>query len=289
VTTFPFDPEENDMTHDTGADLRPLLAAAVADAPPDTDLLSGVRRTRRRRALVPLASVTAAGALCGVAVLTVGGTPSAQATVTAAAERSAGTSFRVHLTSERGVGDGVFDPAHRLGRLTYPGGEHRYVGDTVYTRTTGPKAVPLPQGKHWVAEPRLDAADVAQMGPALEVIKLGPQDPAYVLGRLRSATHVRDAGTASGPGWTGHRYAFTLRGGGTVKGPVLTESGTVAVDSRGLVRVLDLAVRAGDGPGRPVHSVVEFGDYGVRVDVAAPPAREVIADKASRPDAAPRR
>jgi hypothetical protein len=153
----------------------------------------------------------------------------------------------------------------------------------MYMRNTGPKAMPLPRGKVWLSAPGPNDADLAQMGTAIEVLKLGPQNPQYVLGRLRSATNVREAGAASGPGWTGHRYSFTIADTKNVKRPGLSLSGTVSVDSEGLVRVLDLNVRTG-GPGRPQHSVVEFGDYGVRVDVTAPPAGQTISvDKVEQP------
>jgi hypothetical protein len=110
------------------------------------------------------------------------------------------------------------------------------------------------------------------------VIKLGPQDPQFVLQRLRSATRVRETGSASGNGWTGHRYSFTINDRSDAKGPALSASGTVAVDSQGLVRVLSLhAVESGQKGGGGSDSVIEFGDYGVRVDVTPPPAAEVIA------------
>lgn len=270
----------------TDHDLRPLLATAVADEPGTTDLLSGVRRAqRRRRVLVPTASVATAGALAiaAVASLGVGGAPSAQATVTAAAAHTAGQSFRVRIVSGQGTYNGAFDPARRTGRLTFPGGgEDLYVGDTVYMRNTGPKASPLPPGKHWISALRMSNAQMAKIGAAIEVVKLGAQDPQFVLQQLRSATHVRDAGSTSGSGWTGHRYSFTVTNAPDAKGSAMTASGTVAVDSQGLVRALDITA---EGQGRGVHSVMEFSDYGLKVDVMSPPADQVAWSKSDRPPA----
>lgn len=283
MTASSFD-EEDDMTltEDPGQDLRPLLAAAVADGPGPTDLLAGVRRAqRRRRVLVPATAATAVAA-AAVAFVSVGGAPSAQATVSAAAAHTGGQSFRVHITEQDRTYDGAFDPARRTGQLASQVGEDRYIGDTVYTRNPGHEKVALPPGKSWIAAPRMSADDLGKIGTAIEVIKLGPQDPQFVLQRLRSATRVRETGSASGNGWTGHRYSFTINDRRDAKGGVLTASGTVTVDSQGLVRVLAFNVAKPDSkkvtdPRSAIDSVIEFRDYGVRVDVTAPPAAQVIA------------
>jgi hypothetical protein len=278
VTASSFD-EEDDMTltDDPGQDLRPLLAAAVADGPGPTDLLSGVRRAqRRRRVLVPaVAGGVAAAAVA--AFVSVGGAPSAQATVTAAAAHTGGQSFRVHITERDRTYDGAFDPAHRTGRLASQAGEDRYLGDTVYTRNAWHGKVALPAGKSWISAPRMSAGDLGRIGTAIEVIKLGSQDPQFVLQRLRSATRVRETGAASGNGWTGHRYSFSISDRRDAKGGVLTASGTVTVDSHGLVRVLSLQTGEGGQKDGRTNAVIEFGDYGVRVDVTPPPAAQVVA------------
>jgi hypothetical protein len=273
------------LTHDSGDGLRPLLAEAVSDRPAGTDLLAGVRRARRRRrVLVQAGSLATAGAL-GAAALVVwplGGTPSAQARLVAAVEHTSGQGFHVHIVSgpTGAVYDGAFDPGRQTGRLVFPGGgQDLYVGDTVYTENTGPKAETLPAGKHWISSPRTTMAEWARMGTAIEVLKLGPQEPQLVLRQLRSATNVRETGPASGPQWTGHRYSFTVAGEADAKRQGLTVTGTVAVDSHDLVRVLDLTVRPqspANSKGAATHSVIEFSGYGAPVDVAAPPADQVI-------------
>jgi hypothetical protein len=269
------------LAHDPGDDLRPLLAAAASGGPAHTDLLAGVRRTqRRRRVLVPVGSVATAGALglAAFAVFSVAGPDSAQAKVAAAAEHTSGQSFRVHIVNG-GSYDGAFDPVHQTGRLAFPGGgQNLYVGGTVYVTNVGPKAAPLPAGKHWISSPRLTKADWTKLGTAIEVIKLGPQDPQLVLQQLRSATHVREVGAASGAGWSGRRYSFPVANEADAKTGELSATGSVAVDSHGLARVLDLTVRSEGGKGgqQVTHSVIEFSDYGTPVEVSAPPADQVI-------------
>jgi hypothetical protein len=283
VTASSHDEEyEMTFTHDAGEDLRPLLAAAVSDGPAAPDLLSGVRRARRRRrVLVPATSLAAAGALsvAALAVLSVEGAPSAQAQVTAAATHSSGQSFHVHITdgtSQMIPYDGEFDPASRTGRLaTGAGIEIRYVGDTRYLRPAEMERPRLPKGKAWISEPRPDHGGLLPIG-VVQVLDFGPQDSQSLLARLRSATSVRETGRASGTGWTGHRYAYSVPG----ERNVVSISGTVDVDSRGMVRVLSLSTRIsgvakkfGDATSR---TVMEFSDYGTRVQVAAPPADQVI-------------
>lgn len=269
-------------------DLKPLLTAAASDGPPSTDLLAGVRRARRRRqVLVPVASLASAGALAAgaFAVMTVGNPPSAQAQVAAAVDNTAGRSFHVHILSgsSGAVYDGAFDPARRLGKLSFPDGHtDLYVGETVYSQRNSPA---LPPGKQWISYPRLTAADWNRVGPAYELLKLGPQDPQVVLQELKSARGFRNTGPASGPGWTGQRYSFTVSSGPEYVANVpITVSGSVSVDSNGLVRVLDLNVApAARSSAESTHSVVDFSDFGAAVSVTAPPADQVVAADKSRP------
>jgi hypothetical protein len=273
------------VTHDPGDDLRPLLATAVSDGPASTDLLAGVRRAQRgRRVLVRVGSLATAGALAtaALAVWTVGNAPSAQAQLVAAVEQSSEQGFHVHGVSKAAGRefDGVFDPATKTGRITAPGGvQQLFVAGTIYTEHAGPDAKPLPAGKRWVSAPMMTDAEWAQLGTTVEVLKRSTLDPQLVLRQLRSATNVQETGPASGAGWTGNRYSFTIADTKDAKGGRLSITGTVAVDSEELVRVLDLNVRS-DGPagqGGDVNNVVlEFSDYGTTVDVTAPPAEQVI-------------
>jgi hypothetical protein len=243
--------EENAMTYGSGSSSTPDMPSG------------GWRALRRRRVL--LSAGAAAGMLAAtVAVVTVGGAPSAHAKVTAAAAHSAGKSFHVHISAQsESVLDGAFDPARRVGRVSYSGGEILYLGDTTYMRSTGPEHLPLPPGKRWLSAPGPIEASIEAFNPQ------------YGLDRLRSVTNVREAGAASGPGWTGRRYSFTDPGEGNA-------GSLLAVDSHGLVRVLEFNFNEPHGGG-PGHVVEEFGDYGARVDVTAPPADEVIASDKLQP------
>jgi hypothetical protein len=295
MTASPFD-EEHDMTltHDPGDDLRPLLATAISDRPAATDLLAGVRRARRaRRVVVRTASLATAGALGAgaLAVWSAGAPASAQAQLVAAVENTSGQGFHVHTVSKDSAGvkdsggllEGAFDLATHTGRLaTSGGGQNLFVGDTVYTENVGAKALKLAAGKHWISSPRMTEAELAQMGTAIEVLKFGAQDPQLVLQQLRSATNVRETGPASGAGWTGRRYSFSVEDKADAKGGSLSVTGTVAIDSQDLVRVLDLTVltKRSEGPAAPKgdesNVVIEFSDYGATVDVTAPPADQVV-------------
>ncbi|MGI8332303.1 hypothetical protein ACRYCC_20225 [Actinomadura scrupuli] len=294
------------MSHDHDplreAEIRSLLTAATEDLPAGIDLLREVRRADarpRRRVLVPVLSTLGTASVAGAAVLAVTsltGTPSARAQVAAAAEQTSGQSFRVHIVPVGSAGtlDGVFDPARRTGRMTTSTGvENRYLGDLVYTHVPANAALRpgksrvMPPGKTWIVYPR-QTAFPQDMPAAIGLVKLAPQDPQLALRRLRSATDVHERGAASGPGWTGHRYTFSVRDGGA-KGPAGPRAGgSVDVDDQGRVRRLDLtfedadpgpkagqAAKAGR-PASPMHTIMDFSDYGAQVSVTAPPAAQVV-------------
>ena len=101
---------------------------------------------------------------------------------------------------------------------------------------------------------------------------LGQVDPQDLLGLLQSATDVRETGPASGPGWTGSGYSFTVAT--KLNGPLHTPvslRGTVDVDQQGRVRQLD-----GQASFATTVSQVEitFGDFGLPVSVSPPPASQ---------------
>ena len=84
---------------------------------------------------------------------------------------------------------------------------------------------------------------------------------------------MQAAGPASGPGWTGTKYAFTERLKYAVTGE--TMSGTVYVDNQGHVRRMVTNDTIGTKDAITTTFDVTFGDFGVRVSVAAPPASQV--------------
>jgi hypothetical protein len=113
--------------------------------------------------------------------------------------------------------------------------------------------------------------DVASLGGITGVEPFNPQD---LLALLKSADHVHEVGPASGPGWKGSAYTFTV----TVRTPgqphqVSSLIGTVDVDQQGRVRRLG-AVESVEGTVTKVQ--MTFGDFGIGVSVSAPPADETV-------------
>jgi hypothetical protein len=295
------------------AEGRLLLAAAfetapvgdglAAGGPVGAELLRRVRRrtTARRRVLVPagaVATLAVAGAVALAVALTatVASAPSAFAAVTAAAVKTSTESFRVTMnittTTESVTGSSVSryrvtgqaDPSHGVGEETVTSEDLlagpiqvRFVGQDVYANVHAPTAgstakggvSPRPwteaalyrqlTGKQLIASPGFDSQEAV--------------DPGALIALLRSAGTVTKEGPASGPGWTGTRYRFTVATSGRVS-PV---TGTVYVDGHGQVRRLVTAMTLQLGGGHHDTSTedVSFTDFGAAVSVTAPPASQV--------------
>jgi hypothetical protein len=294
--------------NDTEEAARRLLAVAAEDVPAGIDLLRGVRSRRRKRA-VRLRAVVAAGAagiVAAAAAVTLSAVqaPSAYAQVIQAAARTAAASYRVraveHIVRDGGLpsqpwstASGQFDPADGLGELTTNlGAQIRYAGGYTYELVTGTvragaraQGTPIPAWASWERLPiRLGASPegnptapfpvrVTRAGLALLRVSsafLGQAGPQDLLVLLRSAAHVRVAGPASGPGWTGAAYTFSAATSLTEPVPEpVSISGTVDVDQQGLVRQLD-AVESFDQTVRKIKTT--FGDFGLTVSVSPPSA-----------------
>lgn len=287
--------------NDTEEAVRRLFAAAAEDVPPGIDLLRGVRALSRKRVVRvrALAAACAAGIVAAAVAVTLSAVqaPSAFAQVTHAAARTAAASYRVRAT-ERIVqigglrsqpwatAYGEFDPAHGVGQQTDNlGAQIRYAGGSMYVfltddlraayNRTGP---PVPAWASWeqLAGIRLQpgaaagTAGLAMLGvfPGF----LGQVAPQDLLALLQSATQVREVGPASGPGWTGTAYTFTIVT--TLDGPLHTAvslSGTVDVDQLGRVRQLD-GLESFMGTVQKV--AITFGGFGLPVSVSPPPASQ---------------
>jgi hypothetical protein len=287
--------------NDTEEAVRRLFAAAAEDVPPGIDLLRGVRARSRKRVVRvrALAAACAAGIVAAAVAVTLSAVqaPSAFAQVTHAAARTAAASYRVRAT-ERIVqigglrsqpwatAYGEFDPAHGVGQQTDNlGAQIRYAGGSMYVfltddlraayNRTGP---PVPAWASWeqLAGIRLQpgaaagTAGLAMLGvfPGF----LGQVAPQDLLALLQSATQVREVGPASGPGWTGTAYTFTIVT--TLDGPLHTAvslSGTVDVDQLGRVRQLD-GLESFMGTVQKV--AITFGGFGLPVSVSPPPASQ---------------
>jgi hypothetical protein len=267
--------------------VRALLVDATGGAPPETDLLGGVRRrgarrrARRRVLAASLATLCTASAITVAALLVPVGTvtPSAQARVAAAAGRTSTEGYRVRIDyspgdqggakdGKRSVTEGVFDPVSRTGRLRrVPDGlEVRFVGSMAYLELP---ATLRSGGKRWLAQEHRQ--ELHLFAPALaRLAKLAWQDPQRELARLRSAAAVRELGPVAGDGWSGHRYAFELPAGKNVKPSRVT--GTVDVDQAGRVRRLEVVPQQTG----MVRVLMEFRDYGARETVLPPPRYQVV-------------
>jgi hypothetical protein len=276
------------------------------DVPPEAGVPSAARQHRaavpRRRPprpprMRPLAAtaavVVAAGGVTAVLVAASGShAPTALATVTGALSKTAAQSyaFRLHTTVSALAGrarlievSGALDPARGLGTevLTTRSGRHparmriRFIGRYVYT-SLSPASGPGALGRPWDKTPA--AGGRPPQSPGSFVSDL-PVSPAEFSGVLRSAGQVQDEGPASGPGWTGTRYAFTARIAGQPESastgfPSGLEkvSGTVYLDQQGRVRrLVTIATR-----GKLVtHRDLTCSNFGAPMQVTAPPASQV--------------
>ena len=174
---------------------------------------------------------------------------------------------------------GAYDPGHGLGTelleaRTSPGGapvriQIRFTGRYVYTQ------VPLAGDftKPWNKSPVPPAAAAMPGNDIYGFVTDEPVSPAELSGALRSAATVRQAGSASGPGWTGTRYAFTAR----FPGAQTSVSGTVDIDQQGRVRRLVTITTQGTGTHASITQDrdLTFGNFGAPVRVTAPPASQV--------------
>ncbi|HXP56953.1 MAG TPA: hypothetical protein VN847_18435 [Streptosporangiaceae bacterium] len=264
--------------NDEETETRHLFAVATADRPAGIDLLGGFAAARRRdrsrrarRGAGLLAGVTAAVAAAITITLTTGSTPPALATVTSALSSTLSQSY--HLSQQttyyvngqlnhtaHGSCTVEADPARQLSQ-SHCSPPNNYTvrqvgGYTYYSNSTGDR---------WERVPDADLHPVPAGNLKNSFIAATPQQLLAEL-KQESAT-VTAAGSASGPGWTGTRYAFR----GTV-GKVTVLSGTVTVDQHGQTRVFVVTFRNPSNNVLVMTQVFTFSDYGAPVTVTAPPA-----------------
>jgi len=300
----------------TDEDVETMLVTGSSDMPPGIDLLRGVRDRQapaRRRARYRMRALASAGAVAvagGGAVLattltaTVASAPSAFAAVTAAAAKTSAESFQMTMdastTQPTGNGKklsarvtGEFDMSRGVGEESVTGPwqfQVRYADHNTYVHTDpGSPQVVFPAGdpaKPWWELPTgtpLTSTPIAATGDQVGQMPISPD---ALLGLLKSAGTVTDEGSASGPGWTGTKYGFSVTEAKS------TASGYVDVDRQGQVRDLVTtltsqaivvspplapATKPVESPGPTLTSTesVTFGDFGTPVPVSAPPASEV--------------
>jgi hypothetical protein len=244
---------------------------------------------RKLRMLVAAGAVVAAAAGVMTALLagSSDGPPSAFAALTGALAKTSAESYSFSLDStatyagkaeNSDVVSGAYDPTHKLGTelLTGRSGQPssprssariRFIGEYVYTWIF-PRAGFSTSGKPWDKAPLPPtAASVLPAGDFYGFATDWPVSPNELLAVVRSTTTVRDAGPASGPGWTGTRYTFTAR-----LSPRMSVSGTADVDQQGQVRrLVTTTTRTG---GVTTERDLTFSGFGAPVPVTAPPAAQ---------------
>ena len=266
--------------NDTETEARRLLTAATEDMPAGIDLLHGFAAARRRdrarrtrRGALLSAGVAVAAASVTAVALTIGSAPPAVATVTSALTRTLAQSY--HLTEQ--------DSSHIImnGRIIYPahdtctteadpvrhleatscsdGLASREVGGYTYIYIVHPADHP---SRHW------DRTPTGSPGQLPTINGFTAATPQQMLAEIKKAAKVTVAGPASGPGWTGTRYAFSDSPGAYSK-----LSGTVSVDQQGRTRALVLTIRQGSAANVLVMTqVLTFSGFGAPVTVTPPPA-----------------
>jgi hypothetical protein len=234
------------------------------------------RHSVRGRAVL-LAGVAVVAAAVTAVTLTISSAPPALATVTAALTRTLTQSY--HLT---GQGSSYYI---ENGRIRYPSHSHgtcvievdpvrhlqasscpddpREVGGYMYLYFPHPAGHP---GRHWARIPAAVFDHLQSYSNNGWVLTTTPQQ---MLSAIKKADKVTVAGPASGPGWTGTRYAFS--------GPGQAISGTLDVDRQGRARTLVLTTRLTSAINVFVETqVLMFSDFGARVTVTPPPADQTF-------------
>jgi hypothetical protein len=270
--------------NDAETEARRLLAAATEDMPPRIGLLDGFAAARRRdrarrtrRGAMLSAGIAVIAASVTAVTLTIGSAAPALATVTSALNRTLTQSY--HLTEQdssyyiwngrirypaHNTCAGKADPVRHLAANSCSNGARgRVVGGYTYLYITDPVDHP---GRHWE---RIPTASLGYLPSINDVTAATPQQ---MLAEIKKADKVTVAGPASGPGWTGTRYAF---GASPEAGAKL--SGTVSVDRQGLARALVLTIRL-TGPINVfvTTQVLTFSDFGAPVTVTPPPANQTF-------------
>jgi hypothetical protein len=241
---------------------------------------------RTARLLAVTAAVAAAAVTAALLARPAGRPPSPLAALTSALARTPqeSYSFRLDFTVTHAGRDirsvtvsGTLDPAHQHGtellnapsaRSPRPSWRARisFTGKYVYTRVS-----PSPGStmrKPWDKTPALATAALPASDPD-GFVSDQPVSPGELRGELlRSTATVRDTGPASGPGWTGTRYAFTAR-----LSPEWSLTGIASVDTLGRVRRIVTTITSKYGITQ--NRNLTFGDFGTPVSVTAPPASQV--------------
>ncbi len=256
---------------------------------------------RGRLCVVILAAVAVLAAGCGTRQASAGALSAAVANTAATTSRVAvSTTMSSPGMTTTITATGEFDYAHprgvlRMGGLAPGGEEVRYLPPRLYVKVAGAPGAPFPQGKAWV-ETSLpgQAAD-----GSLPFLPLGKVDasPMDLLSALTAvAGKVTDLGPATirGVAVTRYRVSVDLAKAGAHQRPQARaefhsfasslDSATlpvdVWVDGQARVSRIALSLPMPHRPGMPagfrVSEAVDYYDFGVPVQVSAPPASDVM-------------
>jgi hypothetical protein len=243
------------------------------------------RHLREQILAAAVATAAVAGGTAALLAASAGHPPTAFTTVTSALANTSADSYSFTLDSTarfRGrevrsdVVSGAYDPTHGLGTellatRTSRGApvriQIRFTGRYVYTQVAPGSGF----GKPWNKSPVPPAAAAMPGYDVYGFVSDQPVRPAELSGVLRSAGTVHEVGSASGPGWTGTRYAFTARFPGARE----SVSGTVDIDQQGRVRRLVTITTQGTHGRITTDRDLTFGNFGAPVPVTTPPASQV--------------
>jgi len=243
-------------------------------------------RSRWRLLVAGGGAVAAVGVTAALLAASAGRAPSPLATVAGALAKTSAGSYRFSLDSVlrfRGremssdMVTGAFDPRHGLGTellvARRPQGpltaQIRFLDRYVYTRVSGSSALGKPWDKAPV--PPVAADGIPRRYEIYGFVTDRPVSPAELSGALRSAGTVREAGSASGPGWTGTRYVFTVR----LPQAPQSLTATVELDRQGRVRRLMTITTQGKQGYVTTDRDLTFSDFGAPVPVSTPPGSQV--------------
>jgi hypothetical protein len=259
------------------AQVRHLFAAATEDMPPGIDLLDGLAAARRRdrsrrarRGAVLLAGIVVAAASVTAVTLTTGSAPPALATVTSALTRTLTQSY--HLGEQDSyysiVNGQIRNPHHDVCTTEADAVRHLLASSCSGLNASNVREVGgytyYGAGNHWL---RIPTASVKSLPAGSVVNGFTAAAPQQMLAELKQAAKVTAAGPASGPGWTGTRYAFS----GNFRNQIAL-SGTVTVDQQGRTRALVLTTRGLGANALVMTQVLTFSDFGAPLTVTPPPA-----------------
>lgn len=256
-----------------------------------------------------LVTLAAAGLLAAGCGTTAAGPQSPAAALTAAVSKTGTQSLRISVTvavKSSGMSmsfaiKGAFDFARSRGILTVPapiGMTELYIAPKAYIKYSGASAsgMPLPHGKSWI---EVDTAKMPDSSGALGPLS-ATGNPRQLLTSLAGiAGSERRLGTGTVRGVPATEYQLNLDAGKTAaKVPAIERAGVrkffkslgngslavdVWVDGQNLLRRIQLSLRIPGGggllgiSGKPrVTVTMDFYDYGVPVNVSAPPASQVF-------------